>query len=158
MAEQTATQARGTANKVVSIGDAYSVKNLTSYVELTAASANDTIDFGRIPSNARILGISRVYNDDCATTGAPTLDIGLFNVDGNITDDDDALNNGIDLANAGSDLLAVSDIAFIGLPAWDLVSGQASDPGGEFIVKGTIKDAATNQTGTVVLELYYVVD
>lgn len=158
MAEQTATQLRGTQNKVVGIGESYTVKSLASTIELTAASASDTIDFGRIPSNARILLSSRHYNDDCATTGAPTLDYGLFNVDGNITDDDDALNNGIDLANAVSDQLVLSDIADCGKRAWELVSGQTSDPGGEFIVKGTIKDAATNQTGTVTLDLYYVVD
>jgi hypothetical protein len=158
MAEQTATQLRTTQNKVAGIGEAYTVKNLCSTLELTAASAADTIDFGRIPSNARILPTSRLYLDDCATTGAPTLDLGLFNVDSNITDDDDAIGNGFDLATAANDLVIFSDIANIALPAWDLVNGQTTDPGGSFIVKGTVKDAGTNQTGTVVLDLHYVID
>lgn len=158
MANTDATQARGTANKVVGIGDSYSVKSLSATVELAAASSGDTVTFGRIPSNARILGTTRLYNDDLATSGSPTLDIGLINVDSNITDDPDAIGNGFALSSAGSDVLAVSEIANIGLPAWDFVNAQTSDPGGEFIVQGVVKDAATTATGTITLDLYYVVD
>ena len=158
MAEQTATQLRSAQNKVVGIGESYTVKSLCATVEFAAAAVNDTIDFGRIPSNARLLATSRIYYDDCATTGAPTLDIGLFNVNSNITDDDDAIGNGFTLATAANDSLVFSDIANIALPAWDLVNAQTVDPGGSFIVKGTLKDAVTDQTGTIVLDLHYVVD
>lgn len=158
MADNAATQRRSADNLVVGVGESYSVKNLTATVELAASASGDTITFGRIPSNARILAASRLYNDDLATAGSPTLDLGFAAVDGNITSDPDALNNGVDLANAGSDLLAIADHANSGLPAWDFVNGQSSDPGGEFIVQGVVKDAATTQTGTVTLDLFYVVD
>lgn len=158
MADNLATQRRSADDLAVGVGEAYSVKSLTATIELGASSANDTVTFGRIPSNARILAMSRVHTDDLATTGAPTLDIGLFPVDGNITADDDALIAGIDLATAATDLLALGDHANSGLPAWDLVNGQATDPGGVFIVRGTVKDAATNQAGSLTLDLLYVVD
>lgn len=158
MADNAATQRRAADDLVVgSAGYAYSIKNLTATYNQAAASANDTITFGRIPSNARILANSEYANDDLASAGAPTLDIGLFAVKNNITSDDDALNDGIDLANAGSGKV-VKDHANYGKRAWEFVNGQTSDPGGEFIVRGTIKDAATNVTGDVTLEINYVVD
>lgn len=158
MPDNSATQRRSADNLVVGgPGDAYSVKNLCATVELAAASSGDTVTFGRIPSNARLLGSSKIYSDDLATSGSPTLDLGLINVDSNITDDPDAINDGIDVTSA-VDANAIKDIANIGLPAWDFVNGQSSDPNGEFIVRGVIKDAATTQTGTITLDLYYVVD
>jgi hypothetical protein len=159
MADNSATQRRSADNLVVGgPGDAYSVKNLAATVELAASSAGTTVTFGRIPSNARILGSTRLYNDDLASTGSPTLDLGLINVDSNITDDPDAIGNGFALSSAGSDVVAISDVANIGLPAWDFVNAQTSDPGGEFIVRGVVADAATTATGTITLDMYYVVD
>lgn len=159
MADNAATQRRSADDLVVGgAGDAYNVKNLCATVELAASASADTVTFGRIPSNARILPSSRLYNDDLATSGSPTLDIGLFAVNSNITDDPDAIGNGFALSTAGSDVVIISDIANAGLPAWDFVSGQASDPNGEFIVRGTVRDAATTATGTVTLDLNYVVD
>ena len=157
MADNLATQRRSANNLAVGIGESYSVKALTATFSLAAASAADTITFGRIPAGARIMGASAYANDDLATAGAPTLDIGLFAVNGNITSDDDALNDGIDLANAGSGKV-VKDHANYGKKAWEFVNGQTTDPGGEFIVRGTVKDAATNQTGDVTIEIMYVVD
>lgn len=159
MADNAATQRRASDDLVVgSAGYAYSVKNLCATVELAASSSGDTVTFGRIPSNARILPSSRLYNDDLATSGSPTFDIGLINVNSNITDDPDAIGNGFALSSAGSDVVIISDVANAGLPAWDFVNGQTSDPGGEFIVRGVVKDAATTATGTVTLDVYYVVD
>lgn len=158
MADNLATQRRVAANLVVGgPGDACSVKNLCATVELAAAASGDTITFGRIPSNARLLGASRIYADDLATSGSPTLDIGLIAVDSNITSDPDAINDGLALSSA-LDASAIKDAANIGLPAWDFVNGQSSDPNGEFIVRGVVKDAATTATGTVTLDLYYIVD
>ena len=157
MADNKATQRRGSDDLVVGQGLSYTPKVLTSTRSLAAASAADTITFGRIPSNARILGLSEYANDDLATAGAPTLDIGLFAVNSNITDDDDALNDGIALSSAGSGKM-VKDHANYGKKAWELVNGQTSDTGGEFIVRGTVKDAATDTTGDVTIELLYVLD
>src|SRR3990167_9150249 len=155
MADNLATQRRSAANLVVGgPGDAYSVKNLSATIELAASASGTTVTFGRIPSNARILGSSRLYNDDLATSGSPTLDIGLIAVNSNITDDPDAINDGLALSSAGSDVLVVKDAANVGLPAWDFVNAQTSDPGGEFIVRGVVKDAATTATGTITLDLY----
>lgn len=154
----TATQRRAVADQVIGNGISGSVKNLCATVELAASASGTTIDFGYIPSNARILGASRVYNDDLATSGSPTLDLGLIAVNGNITDDPDAINDGIALSSAGSDAIAVKDFANFGLPAWDMVNGQTSDPTGSLLVQGVVKDAATTATGTITLDLYYIVD
>ena len=152
MADNSATQRRNTNNLAVGVGDAYSVKNLSATVELAASASGDTITFGRIPTSARILGSSRIYADDLATSGSPTFDLGLVAVDGNITSDPDAINDGIALSSA-ADTAAIKDFANVGLPAWDFVNGQSSDPGGEFVVQGVVKDAATTATGTGTLDL-----
>jgi hypothetical protein len=154
----TATQRRAVADLVVGNGISYNVKNLCATVELAASASGTTIDFGYIPSNARILGASRLYNDDLATSGSPTLDIGLIAVDSNITSDPDAINDGIALSAAGSDLQVVKDHANLALPAWDYANGVTADPGGSLLVRGVVKDAATNAAGTITLDLYYVID
>ena len=158
MADYPATQKRSADNLVVGMGDAYSVKNLTAtYTATGALASGSTITFGRIPSNARILGASRIYTADLATSGSPTLDIGLIAVNGNITSDPDAINDGIAISTA-TDAAAIKTFSNIGLPAWDFVASQTSDPGGEFIVRGVVKDAATTTSGAITLDLYYVVD
>src|SRR5690349_12522248 len=129
--------------------------------EVAAAASSSTIAFFNIPSNARIAVASRAYWDDLATSGSPTLDIGLYAVNGNITSDDDALNDGLALsavstASAGAHV--IKDFANGGKRAWEFVNGQTSDPGGELLVKGVIRDAATTATGTVSLEILYSVD
>ena len=121
-------------------------------------SATSTYDFGEIPSSARILGASTAYWDDLASTGAPTLDLGLFANDGNITDDDDALNDGLDAATASTGTKVVKDLANYGKRAWELVSGQTTDPGGVLTVKATLKDAAVNVGGSLTVELWYAID
>ena len=158
----TATERRADLLLPVSHGGAYGVKCLSGTVEVTVAtSTGDTIEWGYIPSNARLLGNSRLYWDDMATTGAPTMDLGLAAVDGNLAnaDDPDALSAGHAMATATpTGAGAVAPIENFGLPAWDLVASETSDPGGSLKVIGTMLDAVTTQTGTASLELYYVVD
>jgi hypothetical protein len=154
----TATQRRAVADQVIGNGIVGSVKNLCATVELAASASGTTIDFGYIPAGARIIGASRLYNDDLATSGSPTLDLGLIAVDGNITSDPDAINDGISLSAAGNDVLVVKDAANLGLPAWDLVADETANPGGSLLVRGVVKDAATTATGTITLDLYYIVD
>lgn len=138
-------------------GEGGNVKTIIRTVETNSDdSATSTIDFGEIPSNARILGTSNISWDDLASSGAPTLDLGLFG--DQITDDDDALNDGLDLATATSGAVVIKDIANYGKFAWEHVSGQTEDPKGDLTVKGTIKDAAINAAGTVTLELFYTLD
>lgn len=125
-------------------------------VEAAAAAAAGTeyVMF-RIPSAARIHGLSEIRFDDLASTGSPTLDIGLKAVGANVTTDDDALNDGIDCATAAGSARMVKDIANYGKMAWEYVSGQASDPGGFLDVIVTIKDAAVNTGGTITATLVY---
>jgi hypothetical protein len=157
----TATQERATAGLVTGKGGANVPICLVATVELPAAASASTITFCQIPTKARILGASRIYFDDCATSGSPVLDLGLFPVDANITGQDDAFAealaiSSVSTANLGQQV--VSDIALFGKKAWEFVSGVTADPTGQFVVKGTVKDAATTQTGTVTLELYYTLD
>lgn len=153
-----ATQRRDVNNLVVGNGLAYTVKSLESVIELAASASGTSINFGRIPSNARILGFSRVSADDLATSGSPTLDIGLAPVNGNITADPDALNDGLAVSSALSNTAVIKDKANIGKKAWEFVSGVTADPGGAFEITGTIKDAATTATGTIALEVLYTID
>lgn len=153
-----ATQRRVSGDLVVGNGIAYNTKPLVSTVELAASASGTTINFGKVPSNARVLGVSRIAADDLATVGSPTLDLGFAPVNGNITADPDALNDGLAVSAALSATAVVKDIANYGKQAWEFVNGQTSDPGGAFEVTGTVKDAPTDAAGTVTLELLYVID
>lgn len=161
MAEVNATQRRAHSDTAYGIGEVGNIKCLAATIELAATTSGDTIDFGRIPTSARIIGgISQVYNDDLATSGSPTLDLGLAAVDSNLVnaDDPDAIGNGHSLSAASAGTKIMTEIASIGLPAWDLVASESSDPGGMLKVTGTVKDAPTIATGTVSLELFYYHD
>ena len=150
---------RGT-DAVVSHGLAGSVKCKVSTIETGAAdSATSTYDFCDLPTNARILGSSRAYWDDLSTDTASgsTLDIGFFDIDGNITDNDDALNDGLDLTAASTGSILIKDRANYGKRVWEL-NGEASDPGGAVKLVGTIKDAALTTAGTITVEVYYIID
>lgn len=132
---------------------------IDSTVEVAAgASAASIYTFVRIPSNARIHGLSRIAGDVLdATANTPTLDLGFKAVDGNITSDDDALNDGIDLSGSAFDVRLIKDHANSGKMAWEIL-GLSSDPGGLLDVTATIKDAAAAAGGTLTLTLAYSVD
>lgn len=155
----TATERKASANLVAGKGEGSSLKVLlVSTVEFTAGATARTVDFGEIPSNARIAACSRVYNDDCATTGAPTMDFGLSSAD--ITADDDAIGDSAatlaTATNVGYQL--ITDPVRIGKRAWELVNGQTTDPKGHLTVYGTQKDASTTQTGTITVEILGYLD
>lgn len=121
-------------------------------------SATSVYWVARLPSNARIHGLSRIAFDDLASTGSPTLDIGTFGVDGNVTtDDDDALNDGIDVATAAGTANVIKDIANYGKKLWEF-AGETTDPGGFIDIKITLKDAAVNAAGTITTTIVYSVD
>ncbi len=128
------------------------VKAIPFRVEMTAAaSATSTYHIARIPAEARLLPSSVIYFDDLASSGSPTLDIGLFAVDSNVTDDDDAINDGIDAATANTAGLPIlkTPVDMLGKNAYLLVSGQTTNPGGQLDVKITLKDADCNTGGTI---------
>jgi hypothetical protein len=160
MAVVNLTATRKGHKATIGQGIASSVKCLQAHVSVGSAdSATSTYAFGKIPSNARILGISRLHYDDLATSGSPTLDIGLFAVDGNVTSDADALNDGIDAGAAnGASVSVIKDKANYGKYAWEHVASTTTDPGGELEVKVSLLDADVNAGGDVFLELFYVID
>ena len=136
------------------------VRNWTETVVVGAAdSATSTYAVARLPSNARLLGASRIYTDDLASAGAPTLDIGVFNLEGQstITDDDDAINNGIDAATV-TDAAFVSGIERYGKKLYEFVAGQTEDPKGDLDITLTLKDADVNVGGTITVEIFYTLD
>jgi hypothetical protein len=130
-------------------------------IEVTAADdVSSTYHMARLPSNARILGISRIHWDDLATAGSPTLDIGVYNV-GNasgITNDVDAINNGLDAATATTGAAFISGIENYGKKLYEFVNGQTSDPGGDLDIKLVLADAAVTTGGTVTCEIFYAID
>ena len=136
------------------------VRNWTETIEVGSAdSVNSTYAIARLPSNARLLAHSRIYTDDLASSGAPTLDVGVFNLAGKttITDDDDAINNGIDAATV-TDAALIGDIADYGKKLYEYVSGQTEDPKGDLDITLTLKDAAVNVGGTITVEIFYTLD
>lgn len=150
-----ATERRASPGVVPGKGDAHTVKVLAAAtIELAASASGTTIKLGRIPSNARILSQGVIYNDDLATSGSPTLDIGLASVDSNITSDFDAINNGLALSAATTTTNVFADRASAGKRAWEMVAGQTTDPGGELDIYASVKDAATTATGTITVEIY----
>lgn len=136
------------------------VRSWVETVEVGAAdSATSTYLMARLPSNARILGSSKFYSDDLASAGAPTIDVGVFNRTGktDITDDDDALNNGIDVATV-TDTPLVLGVENYGKRLWEFVASQTVDPAVDLDVTLTLKDADVNVGGTMTVEIYYTLD
>lgn len=134
------------------------VRVWTETVEVGSAdSATSTYTMARIPSSARILGMSKLYWDDLASAGAPTLDIGVFVVrTGDFTSDADALNDGLDAATASTGTAVVKDKANYGKRVWEFINGQTTDPNCDVFIKVSLLDADVNVGGTVTLELAYV--
>lgn len=137
------------------------VRYWSETVEVSAAaSVNSTYLLARLPSAARVTGLSVLHHDDLASTGSPVIDLGIFNPAGEtgITDDDDALIDGTNVSTAAASVRFPADITKVGRRLWELVANQTTDPGGVLDIKATIKTAATNTGGTVTLELFYTVD
>lgn len=154
-----ATERRPQTGVIPGKGDAHSVKMLCcATIELAASASGTTVKLGRIPSSARILPTGLIYNDDLATSGSPTLDLGLASVDANITSDPDAINNGIALSAATTTTTIMADPANAGKRAWEFVNGQTTDPKGELDLYASVKDAATTATGTITVEIYGYLD
>lgn len=153
----TATERRNTAGGIYGKGDAANAKSISITRNVTAQSQNSTIFFKRIPSNARISGISKIHWDDLDNTNSLTLDVGLASVDSNITSDPDALNDGLDATSAGSGDL-IKDHANFGKQAWEFVNGVTEDPRGLLDIYVTLADAASDVTGDITIELVYTID
>lgn len=130
-------------------------RSYTIVHEVTAGdSATSTYRLLRLPSNARLLGSSTISLDDLASTGSPTIDIGIVNVTGEtrITDDPDGINDGIDAATAATGTTLIKSINNFGKKLYEFVDGQTSDPKGDLEVMMSIVDADVNSGGTVVFQ------
>ena len=126
-------------------------------VELaTAASDTSTYHIAHLPSNARISGASHLSWDDQASTGAPVLEIGTFNVSGG-SDDVDSMNTGLDLAAAGIRIGMLLEIANNGKYLWE-IAGESSDPGKFIDIKLTLDDADVNAGGTISGVVFYMME
>lgn len=152
-----AAEVRRSNDGVLGKGDAGNSKLVTTTVEVATGATGSTYKLCRIPADARISGLSTIYWDDLATSGAPDLDFGLASVDSNITSDPDALNDGLDASATGSSAL-VKDRANYGKRAWEYVNGQTVDPGGQLDIYMTTTTAPVNSAGTVTLDLVYTLD
>lgn len=130
-------------------------RSYTIVHEVTAGdSATSTYRLCRLPSNARLLGSSHISWDDLASTGAPTIDLGVVNVtdETRITDDPDAINDGLDAAAAAAQTTVIKTIDNYGKKLYEFVSGQTADPKGDLEIMLTIADADVNTGGTIVAQ------
>ena len=148
-----ATNKFNSQNLVAGPGDASNLKILvSSQVTLTAGATGRTVKFGSVPSNARIAGFSRVYNDSCATSGAPLLSLGLAGADQDPVPA--AIGSGVvTLATQSvTGYAAITSPSKIGKKAYELMSLD-SDPGEILDVYGTQTGAATTKSGTITVAL-----
>lgn len=121
------------------------------------ASIGTTYTVALIPSNARILPGSWITVTDMeAASETPTLDIGLAAVNGNITSDADALAADVTLETAAETALVAATLW--GKQAWEYVSGQTTDPGGQLAVTLTIATDPVTDPGTLAFALNYATD
>jgi hypothetical protein len=129
-------------------------------VETGAAdSITSTYHMARLPSNARIMGTSKVTHDALGST-TTKLHVGVYNPSGRnvITNDADALNTAIVMSTSGSKQL-VGDPANIGKRLWEFVNGQTTDPKGMLDIKIALYDAhLSSGAGTVTTEIVYSLD
>jgi hypothetical protein len=99
------------------------------------------IVFARVPTNARINGTSRVYND--ALGASVTLSMGFKAVGANFTSSTTALSTAFTVAAANViGTLPFTDHVNCGRPVWELL-GLTQDPGGFADVCGYTAGATT---------------
>lgn len=134
------------------------VKGFSRTIEITAAASDtSTYTLGYIPAQARILGISTYSIDDCDSGSTATVDFGLYAVDGNVTSDVDALNDGIVLGTAARDQPLIKTIDKYGKKAWEFVSGATNTTKGDLLLKAVIDDADASAGGTLTVEVFFLV-
>lgn len=140
-------------------GEANKVTTMCFTVEVTAAATDASTysaPFG-IPHDARMLG-GRVYWDDLASSGSPTLDFGLKSGTKTVTADPDALSNGHDAATINIAGRPGVSIENIGKRAWELVASATANPPGTLIPYISLVDADANTGGTITWEIEFIQD
>lgn len=128
-----------------------------TYSVPASTTVGHEIVFARVPTNARIHGLSRVYND--ALGASVTLSMGFKAVSGNFTSSTTAMSTAFAVAAANVvGVLPFTDHTNAGRMVWELL-GLSADPGGFADVCGYTAGATTTGTAQdVTLSLAYSVD
>lgn len=136
------------------------VRKWVETFETSAAdSATSTYLVARLPSNARIMGSSKISHDALGATTA-ALGVGIYNTSSrtDITNSASGLNTGIVASTAGTkDLIA--DRANWGKRLWEYTTATV-DPKCQLDVKVVIEGAVnlSSGAGTVTVEIDYALD
>lgn len=138
------------------------VRTLMGTFEVTAEDVTedgDILRLARIPANAIINSIE--IASDVLGAAAGTANVGLYQVDGTL-DDEDAYASAITLLQAGGALTRVEnearDINKIGQRVWE-DAGDTADPGGHKDICVTLASAMTTPAaGTVSYVIHYTID
>lgn len=137
------------------------VKVWVETVETAAAdSTGSTYSMARLPSNVRILGSSRVYNDTLGTATA-TMSWGIYNTSSrsDITNSTTGLTSGLITSSASTvGRPLIGDVANYGKRLWEFTAAT-SDPKCDLDVKMALATAdLSSGAGTVTVEIHYAYD
>lgn len=157
MATLTATRAASTF-PVYKGGGAGNLSVAYGTYELgTAPSANDVIEFCRVPKGAVVLG-GWLYGDDIDTgTEALEIDVGYAANGVDSADPDAFLNSGVITGDAFA-TGNVSNVAGICYPLFGVLKDGPLTLSAETVITGTVIAAANaGGTGTVSVVIHYVV-
>lgn len=125
-----------------------------------ADSTGSTYLMARLPSNARISGLSNLSKDAQGAVTAAVLSIGVYNSNPNvasITNSTTALNSNIQTSVATSVAL-IADRANYGKRLWEYTTATA-DPKGDLDVKIQLSGAdLVSGAGTMTVEIFYTLD
>lgn len=130
------------------------------HVACGALAANETVEFLRLPSSARLLDLE-VVNDDLGTT--LTIDFGLGTPNDGAAPtpvDADCLADGYTAQTAAAVWTHILGLGTNGPPPeemddnrlWEL-AGLSADPGGEMVIYGTCATSGTPAAGDVTLKI-----
>ena len=157
MATVTAARAASTFPVFKATGAGVMCVAYGTYEIATALSANDVVEFCRLPKGAVVVG-GWLYGDDIDTgTGTLEIDVGYAANGTEVADPDAFLNSG---AITGSAFAAgnVSNVAGIMYPLNGVLKDGPLTLSAETVVTGTITAAANaGGTGTVSVVVHYVV-
>lgn len=152
-----ATQRRSSEDVAVGIGYAHSLFVINSVVFLTPSPVDTFVNFGIIPSNARICSRSTARPTPVSASSLSNMSIGLCGVDNGVGYEKKALRNvvNLDTFSAGS---IPEDTTKANMQTWEFIDGLTEDPGGEFYIVGSVDGVETVNPGYLAFELFYSFD
>lgn len=155
-----------TGQPVGGVGFNHSRVRLTSFVYTGTPTDSDDLVFAIIKSNDRIKDIRVSCIDGSATAGAMNVGLWTFGFENGaatytVADADlfaSAFAINADIAYPGTSIFEEAGTLTItsrGLPAWDLLSANSSDPGGNYAIVGEISTTVDAEISLLV-EVEYV--